>query len=113
MDQFQYPNTEYSKVPENSGHARKLDTVFLVSHHLNSESVPMWVGFNACLHQDRLLKQVVHHMPNLNQPITKDDVVADTMRTAQKCAEECGQMYDLVTYDLDVAKTASHQSARV
>ena len=45
-------------------------------------------------------------MPNLNQPITKDGVVADTMRTALMCAKECGQMYGLVTYDLDVAKTA-------
>ena len=106
LDQFQYSNTEYSKLPDISSRARKLDTLFLVSHNFNSEIVPMWGGFNARFHQDKLQKQVVHYMPNLNQPITKQCVVADTMRTAMKCAEECGQQFALVTYDLDVAKTA-------
>lgn len=47
MDQFEYPDTEYSKLPEISDRARELDTMFLVSHHLNSETVPRWGGFNA------------------------------------------------------------------
>lgn len=52
MDQFEYPNTEYRKLPDISSRARKLDTIFLGSHVLNSETVPMWGGFNARLHQD-------------------------------------------------------------
>lgn len=105
MTHFQYANAEYSKLPDISGRARKLDTLFLVRHY-TSNTVPMWTGFNTRLHRDSLPKQVVHYMPNLNQPITKNEVVADTMRTSMKCAKECGQMYGLVTYDLDVAKTA-------
>ena len=42
MDQFEYPDTEYRKLPKLSSRARKLDTLFLVSHYLNSETVPMW-----------------------------------------------------------------------
>lgn len=107
METFDYANTEYSQLPDISDRARKLDSLFLLSHIDSQKTdVPMWGGFNARIHQDRLKKQVVHYMPNLNQPITKNEVVADTMRTALKCAEECGQTYGLVTYDLDVAKTA-------
>lgn len=90
MEQFVYANAEYVKLPKLSDRARKLDTLFLMTH-VNSENVPMWGGFNARLYKDKLQKQVVHYMPNLNRPITKDDVVAETMRTSLKCAEECGQ----------------------
>lgn len=106
LDQFAYPSTDYRNLPDISSRARMLDTIFLMSHILSPDSVPMWNGFNTRLHHDRLPKQVVHYMPNMNQPITTNAVVADTMRTALKCAKECGQQYALATYDLDVARVA-------
>lgn len=105
MTEFDYPAVNYNDLPRINSRAQKLDTLFLLNHIISDE-VPMWIGYNASLHSDLLPKQVVHYMPNLNLPITKHDTVAQTMRRSQKCADECAQKYGLVTYDLDVAKTA-------
>jgi len=106
MDKFEYPTIDHQPLAELSHQALKLDTLFMVGHSMDTKTVPMWGGFNARVHQDKLPKQVVHYLPNINRPINRDDVVAETMRLSMKCAEECEQRYGLVTYDLDVAKTA-------
>jgi len=106
MDKFNYNQTDYSHLPDVSDQARKCDMVFMVTHALETEKIPMWCGFNARIHKDEGEKQVVHYMPNLSQPITRNDVVAETMRISMKCASECWQTYGLVTYDLDVANIA-------
>jgi hypothetical protein len=103
MDKFEYPTirppTTWSA--ELSHQALKLDTLFMVGQSMDTKTVPMLGGFNARIHQDKLPKQVVHYLPNINKPINRDDVVAETMRISMKCAEECEQRYGLVTYDLD------------
>jgi len=106
MDKFEYPTIDHQPLAELSRQSLKLDTLFMVRHAMDTNTVPMWGGFNARVHKDKLPKQIVHYLPNINRPINRDDVVAETMRTSMKCAEECEQMYGLVTYDLDVAKTA-------
>ena len=105
MDQFYYENTSCNDLSVCTKQYQKLDTLFLLMH-INSDDVPMWLGFNACGYHDRVAKQNVYYMPNLNKPITTQEVIVETMRTSQKCAQECGQQYGLVTYDLDVARTA-------
>ena len=105
MDDFSYENIKCDEVADISENARKLDMIYMLKHNA-SESIPMWCGFNSKIANDSLQKQVVYYMPNLNKPITDCDVVVETMRTSMKCTNECGQKYGLVTYDLDVAKTA-------
>jgi len=105
MDMFDYIHTDI-ELPDLTQRARKLDKVWMMGHCLGANDMRMWSGFNARFHQDALPKQNVYYMPNLDKAPTKDDVVAETMRISKRCAEECGQMYALVTYDLDVAKKA-------
>ena len=66
----------------------------------------MWVGFTALLHTDNLLEQVILYMNFLNLPITSLDVIQDMLVTTQSCAKEVGQIYGIVTYDLNAAKPA-------
>ena len=66
----------------------------------------MWAGFNAKFHKDKIQKQDVYYLPNLEQPPRENEVVIETMKINQRCAEECKQNCALVTYDLDVAKRA-------
>lgn len=54
-----------------------------------------------------LPKQTVLYMPNIDRSPTSNDVVVETLNITKKCAEECGQKYGLVTYDLDIASRAS------
>ena len=66
----------------------------------------MWVGWNSCLTVDPLPQQIIGYMENLSLPPTRLDVVAETMKISQKVANECGQTYAVVSYDLAVAKPA-------
>ena len=45
-------------------------------------------------------------MDNYSLPPTRLDVVAQTMKTSQKVAAECEEIYAVVHYDLAVAKLA-------
>ena len=105
MNIFSYEDTQCDQLAEISEYGHKLDMLYMLKHNA-SESIPMWCGFNSQIANDSLPKQEVYYMANLNRPITDCDVVVQTMRTSMKCAKQCGQKYGLVTYDLDVAKTA-------
>ena len=96
---------KFKRVTDISEYARKIDMLFMLKHNA-CELVPMWCGFNSQIAKDSLQKQMVLYMTNLNRPITNCYVIVETMRTSLRCANECGQRYGLVTYDLDVAKTA-------
>ena len=56
--------------------------------------------------EDPLPQQQISYMENLSLPPTRLDVVAETLRLAQKVASECSEQYAIVTYDLAVAKPA-------
>ena len=105
MDKFDYVHTDVD-LPDLTQRARRSDKVWMMGHCLGANDMPMWSGFNAGFHQDALPEQNVYYMPNLDKAPTKDNIVAETMRISKRCAEECGQTYALVTYDLDVAKKA-------
>ncbi|KAG1693158.1 Complement component receptor 1-like protein [Nymphon striatum] len=107
MDVFSYDNKIYRDTSiDVSVSSQKLDFLWMLMHAFEMESIPMWTRFNAWNYVDHLPKQVVLYMPNIDRSPTNDDVVVETLSITQKCAEECGQPYGVVTYDLDVAKRA-------
>ena len=52
-----------------------------------------------------LLQKIAYMENNPHQP-KQLDVVAETLRKSQAVAEECGEQYAVVTYDLAIAKPA-------
>lgn len=105
MDTFAYTVTEIPKTAS-STRGKQVDKLWMMGHAHKAERLPMWAGFNAKFHKDKIQKQDVYYLPNLDQPPTENEVVIETMKISQRCAEECKQNYALVTYDLDVAKRA-------
>ena len=69
-------------------------------------SAPLWTGWNSRVTEDILPLQKIVYMENIAHPSTRLDVVAETMRKSQAVAEECGEQYAVVTYDLAIAKPA-------
>lgn len=112
MTVFSYKNTSVFSLPDAAIRARHLNLVWMMCHALETDVLPMWVGFNAIFYKDELPKQEVRYMPNLKEPISSSSVVRQTLQTTQKCAEECNQDYRLVTYDLNAAKPAMQIQAR-
>ena len=107
MDGFSYEMKEYRVGSiDASILSRKLDFLWMIAHALEVDKIPMWTGFNSQNYIDPIPKQAVLYMPNIDRSPTNDDVVVETLVITQKCAEECGQPYGVVTYDLDVAKRA-------
>ncbi len=81
------------------------DNLWMISTML-CPLTPLWSGWNAKLTEDHLPQQIVGYMDNICQPITRLDVVAETLRRSQRVAEECKQQYAIVTEDLAAAKLA-------
>ena len=67
-------------------------------------NIPTWIGWNSTV--DNLPRQTIGYMNNYSLPPTRLDVVAQTMKTPQKVAAECGETYGVVHYDFAVAKFA-------
>lgn len=101
---FKYKNTSVFSQPNVVMRARHLDLIWMMSHALGTDVLPMWVGFNATTYKDKLPRQDVRYMPNLKESITSLSVVRETLQRTQKCAEECDQQNRQVTYDLNAAK---------
>jgi len=106
MTKFSYQNTAVYSLPDVSNKARNFDLVWMMSHAIGSDVLPMWVGFNASICSDHLPKQDVRYMPNLRQTITNLEVVRETLLITQRCDNETGQKYGIVSYDLGAAKPA-------
>ena len=53
-----------------------------------SNNVPMWVGWNSTLFEDKSPINKIFYLPQINQSPTSVAVVAETMKRAQKIAEE-------------------------
>lgn len=103
MSKFDYVNKTCEK-PANLTAVQWRDILWMMS--LNMESAPLWTGWNALVTEDPLPLQQIKYMENISLPPTQLDVVAETLRTSQKVAEECGEQYAIVTYDLAIAKPA-------
>lgn len=73
---------------------------------MESHPTPMWTGWNAKITVDVLPRQRVLYLENITLPLTRTDVVLETMKIAQKIADECREEYMLVHYDLAIARPA-------
>lgn len=99
--------------PTNLEEAKRLDRIWMINHALNI-STPMWVGFNALNANDKSITQDVFYLTPINESSTKDYVVHETMMRSIKGAEECGQQYAQVHYDLAIAsKSLKIQNSEV
>lgn len=83
-----------------------LDVSWLLSLLLCDANVPMWVGWNSRMVKDESPIQKVWYLPQINASPTSAAVVVETMKRSQKIAEECGQNFIAVTYDLGIANKA-------
>ncbi|KAK7068562.1 hypothetical protein SK128_017500, partial [Halocaridina rubra] len=71
--------------------ARHLDLVWMMNLMVETDVLPMWVGFNVIFYKDQLPKQEVKYMPNLDKPINSLSVVRHMLQTTQNCNKECNQ----------------------
>ena len=101
---FKYTVTDIPRPPKLTTVERR--DLFWMINVATSPETPMWVGWNSQMTDDPLPKQKIAYMENLTLPITRLDVVAETLRVTQQVAQECGQEYGVVHYDLNAAKPA-------
>lgn len=85
---------------------KKIYFAWSTAHFLSIPRVPMWVGFNNLIYEDKSRKQKVSYLTTINQSPTSAAVVRETMIRCKKAAEELGEDYIQVTYDLGIAKIA-------
>jgi len=84
--------------------ANALDILWVIkSVH---ETVPQFNGFYSLFVEDRLPMTVIACMDPINESPTLGKVVQATMERSLKVAEENGQMWHPVTYDLNIAMKA-------
>lgn len=87
-------------------YVKNLDLLWMMSH-ASGIVTPMWVGFNARINRtDNQIKQKVFYLTPINEAPTDNSVVLETMRRALRIADECGEQYAQVTYDLGIARIA-------
>jgi hypothetical protein len=106
---FQYTIKLPTK-PSNLTQVQNRDTAWMILSTL-PKPVPMWAPWNSLITADKLPQQNVCYLQNISLPPTRLDVVAETLRIAQKVASECKEKYAVVTYDLGIAKPASQIQA--
>ena len=66
----------------------------------------MWVGWTSLIHPQNLHIQKIWYMRQLNQSPTSNSVVVETMKKAQRIAEEAHKDNIAVTHDPAIAKVA-------
>ena len=108
MCRFDYARTDIinATVPHVNQLGESLDFIWMASHSLNLDDIPMWIVFNSKFCKDSVPKQVVRYMQNMRNPITGLDVIQETLKITKRCTQECGQKYGIVSYDLNAAKPA-------
>lgn len=78
----------------------------MLSHYLQLQNIPMWVGFNSRIFDDVSQKQKIAYLTTINESPTSIVVVKLTLDQCLQIKNECNQKYIQVTYDLAVAKEA-------
>lgn len=95
------------RVPASRKRAEELDLIWTASLAFSFDSTSMWNAWNSkFVGEDPLPKQRIAYMPQINRSPTSNDVVLETMNMSLKVAEECGNKYTSVTYDLAIAQKA-------
>ena len=92
--------------PSNLKQVQHRDVIWVILSIMKT-SLPMWAAWNSLITKDSLPRQTIGYLQNISLPPTRLDVVAETMRVAQRVASECNEKYAVVTYDLAIAKPAS------
>ena len=64
----------------------------------------MWVGWNSQRLTDIFPQQQEVYLPKINQSSASMSVVAETLRICKRIANESGQQYIYVPYDLATAR---------
>ena len=103
MNNFEYTHRQVER-PLHITSAEWKDMLWMMTMYLHD--IPSWTGWNALVTEDTLPLQKVLYMENITLPPTQMNVVLETLKVSQKVAEECGQEYAFVTYDLAIAKPA-------
>ena len=103
MSKFNFLSHEVPR-PQNLSSIKAKDLIWMIS--ISRTTTPMWQGWNSLITEDSLPMQSIAYMNAINLPPTRLDVVAETLRTSQKVAEECGDRMIIVHYDLAIAKPA-------
>lgn len=85
---------------------RNIYFAWMTAHCLAIPKVPMWIGANNLIYEDKSNQQQVCYLTTINQSPTHAAVVRETMLRSLKAAEELGEEYMQVTYDLGIAKIA-------
>lgn len=85
---------------------QNINFAWMLSFYFNWPNTPMWVGFNSLLHEDKSPKQRLCYLTTINASPTNKSVVLETMNQSKIVADECGEDYMQVTYDLAIAKVA-------
>ena len=94
-------------VPDSKRQSWLKDVLWMADILTNDiKGTPMWVGWNALLHPQYQHIQKIWYMRQLNQSPTSNSVVVETMKKAQRVAEEAHKDNIAVTYDLAIAKVA-------
>lgn len=83
-----------------------LNFTWMLAHAIKIPKTPMWVGYNSLIRKETSLKQRISYLTTINSSPTDPAVVRETMRQSVQAADECGQRYMQVTYDLAIAKIA-------
>lgn len=89
--------------PHNLPISTNLNHLWMFSHALGIGETFRWSAWNSRRTMDPNPLQNIGYLPNLNMSPTSDAVVCKTLKTALAIAEECGQKYIIVTYDLAIA----------
>jgi hypothetical protein len=90
---FDYTTTDLTQPPDKRNEVQIIDLLWMMLHAVGVPKTPMWVGFNAMHTTDCMPTQKILYMKNIGQPITRNDIIQETLLTTQKCAIECGQEY--------------------
>lgn len=90
-------------IPESLGLSVDFNHLWMFTHALNVGSLFRWSAWNSQRIVDSNPQQAIGYLPTINHSPTSDAVVCKTLKTALSIAEECGQKYIIVTYDLAIA----------
>lgn len=89
--------------PDNLMIITKINQVWMMFCLLLNDT-PMWRGRHSLVHQDYLPLQDIGYIENTELPPTRLDIVHETPSKAQKVAQEWGDIYATVHYNLAIAK---------
>lgn len=100
-------------MPKNLEMSNHMDHIWMLHHFFHFDSATRWFSWNSDRIADLNPVQRIGYLPNMNMSPTSDAAVHKTLEIALKIADECGQKYIVVTYDLAIASKAYRIQADV